>query len=192
MKTRRAICRVEPGDVRRPPIAATVLVLAWGLAGCAGTGDDWDRVKSDIRREFPAVRQMTTDELAERLSGPAEEWPVLIDARSVGEYQVSHLRDAIPASAPGELNRALGGRTDAPVVVYCSVGYRSSALAVRLIENGFTDVYNLEGSIFQWANEGRPVYRDGEIVRAVHPFNENWGRLLDRSLWEDSPLDEPR
>ena len=40
---------------------------------------------------------------------------------------------------------------------------------------------NMEGSIFKWANEGRPVYRDGERVEKVHPYNETWGRLLDKA-----------
>ncbi len=44
---------------------------------------------------------------------------------------------------------------------------------------------NLKGSIFQWANEGRPVVRDGEPVREVHPYDAVWGRLLDRDLRAD-------
>ena len=56
------------------------------------------------------------------------------------------------------------------IVVYCSVGYRSSELAEFLMKTGFTEVYNLEGSIFRWANEGRPVYRAEERVRVVHPL----------------------
>jgi hypothetical protein len=41
-------------------------------------------------------------------------------------------------------------------------------------------VFNLEGSLFQWANEGRPVYRDDVPVQAIHPYDARWGRLLDR------------
>ena len=47
---------------------------------------------------------------------------------------------------------------------------------------GYADVWNLEGSIFQWANGGRPVYRDGRPVEAVHPYNTLWGTLLADSL----------
>jgi hypothetical protein len=39
-------------------------------------------------------------------------------------------------------------------------------------------VQNLEGSIFQWANEHRPLVRDGQRETRVHPYNAVWGRLL--------------
>lgn len=68
------------------------------------------------------------------------------------------------------------------IVVYCSVGYRSSRLARQLRTRGVKNVFNLEGSLFKWANEGRPVYRGSERVQEVHPFDEDWGELLDESL----------
>jgi hypothetical protein len=43
-------------------------------------------------------------------------------------------------------------------------------------------VQNLEGSIFRWANEGRPVYADGMQVDRVHPFDDSWGKLLKEDL----------
>ena len=61
------------------------------------------------------------------------------------------------------------------VVVYCSVGYRSSRLAEELRARGFENVFNLEGSLFQWANEGRPLYRGEERVDQAHPYDEEWG-----------------
>ena len=50
------------------------------------------------------------------------------------------------------------------------------------MKKGYTEVYNLEGSIFAWANEGRPVYRGKERVQVVHPYDKIWGRLLKKSL----------
>ena len=46
---------------------------------------------------------------------------------------------------------------------------------------------NLEGSIFRWAGEGRPVYRDGVRVEQVHPYDDRWGALLPRTLWAYAP-----
>ena len=41
-------------------------------------------------------------------------------------------------------------------------------------------VSNLEGSIFRWSGEGRPlVDPKGKSTRLVHPYNPYWGRLLD-------------
>ena len=70
-------------------------------------------------------------------------------------------------------------------MVYCSVGYRSSILAEKLQDLGFTRVYNLEGSIFKWANEGRPLAQDQTPVQKVHPYNTDWGKLLEKKYHAD-------
>jgi len=64
------------------------------------------------------------------------------------------------------------------MVVYCSVGWRSSALAQRLLKHGVTNVANLEGSAFAWANEGRPLEAAGKPATKVHPYNSTFGKLL--------------
>lgn len=171
-------------------------VFAVLLPGCAHPGDrtpggdarEWEELKQEIRRRFPRAPRLSTEELAERLAGGAEPAPLLLDARAPEEYAVSHLPGAV--SAP-DVETALAAIADAgaqrPVVVYCSVGWRSGDLAQRLRDRGIEEVWNLEGSIFEWANEGRPVVRDGAEVRRVHPYDERWGRFLDRELWAFSP-----
>lgn len=44
-----------------------------------------------------------------------------------------------------------------PIVVYCASGGRSSQAASILAEQGFMEVYNLEGGLYGWQNEGWPV-----------------------------------
>jgi len=140
-------------------------------------------VKGEIREAFPDVNAVTTDELAGWLAVPGREVPVLLDVREPKEYAVSHLRGARRALTETEALEALRGVDKGDrVVVYCSVGLRSARLARVLQTHGFTRVYNLEGSIFQWANEGRPVYREGRPVNKVHPYDERWGKLLNAPL----------
>jgi hypothetical protein len=43
-------------------------------------------------------------------------------------------------------------------------------------------VFNLQGSIFKWANEGRPLIANDRAVHVVHPYNERWGVLLNPQL----------
>lgn len=44
-------------------------------------------------------------------------------------------------------------------------------------------IYNLEGGLFQWANEGREVVdNQGGAIRMVHPYNSFWGKLLNYDL----------
>jgi 3-mercaptopyruvate sulfurtransferase SseA len=67
---------------------------------------------------------------------------------------------------------------DNEVVVYDAIGYRSAELATRLRAAGFTHARCLDGSIFQWANEHRPLVRNGDSVTRIHPYTQFWGRLL--------------
>ena len=141
-----------------------------------------------IAARYPGVRTVTTGALAAELG---DRGPLLLDAREADEYAVSHLpgaRRVDPDASAGSLAAALGGvARDRPVVVYCSVGIRSAGVAERLAAAGFTDVRNLEGSIFRWANEGRPLERGGGAADRVHPYDATWGRLLDPA--RRAPLD---
>ena len=155
----------------------------------------WTTLKM-IRAKFPGVVQLSTDSLQTWLdeSGHAQsghalteqsqsERPLLLDVREKEEYDVSHLKEAVLAASEKEALEVLEGvPSDQPVVLYCSVGYRSSEMAGFLQKRGFDRVYNLEGSIFAWANEGKPVYRGDERVRVVHPYDRVWGKLLKKVL----------
>ncbi len=140
---------------------------------------DWFLVKRALRNQFDDVRWITTQQLADWLANKNRPWPILLDVRTKAEWNVSHIPQARLVEPQSDPKRALAGWSkDAPVVTYCSVGYRSAKAARRLRAEGFTNVQNLEGSIFQWANENRPLVRDDEIVRQVHPSSALWGRLL--------------
>lgn len=163
--------------------AALARFLTWltlaGLYLAPVTAQTWDSLLVTIRRKFPGVRQLSTRELADWLANTNRPAPVLIDARHPREFAVSHLPGARHATSTTAV-RALALPPHQPLVVYCSVGYRSSALAEKLAQAGFTQVANLEGSIFAWANEGRPVFRGTNAVPAVHPYDAKWGQLLDQ------------
>ncbi len=141
----------------------------------------WAEVTRDIRNKFPDVKQLQTDELHSWLSGSISESIFLIDARAKEEFQISHISGArnIPYNSKDPLKYLTNIKPDYPVVVYCSVGFRSSILARKLQTLGFKEVHNLEGSIFKWANEGRPLVQDHTRVHKVHPYNAHWGNLLE-------------
>lgn len=143
---------------------------------------DLESVKAWVREEFPSVHHISAKELAERLES-GESPPVLLDVREEAEYEVSHLPGAIRVAPGSTESPALEGLDhDTPIVAYCSVGYRSSQLVEKLEAMGFTNVVNLEGSIFEWANEGYPLEHDGAPAHAVHPYDADWGKLLREEL----------
>ena len=148
----------------------------------------WEVVKRQIAAKFPEVPSITTAELAGLLADTHAEKPFLIDVRTRAEFDVSHLQDAHhvePDSEPAQLKLAVAKQ--APIVTYCAVGYRSAAFARRLRAAGFINVRNLEGSIFQWANEDRPLVKDGKPVQTVHPYDGFWGSLLKEEKREKIP-----
>jgi rhodanese-related sulfurtransferase len=173
-------------------LAAKIGVLLIGQVGIinetvlvAATKDavTWDGVFAWIQREWPEVPQMSTRELAERIAANNGARPLLIDVRTRQEYEVSHLPGAVWAETPQQIASALREASDGQtVVLYCSVGVRSSKAAATLMRSGRTNVFNLQGSIFQWANEGRTLVANDRAARVVHPYNERWGVLLNLQL----------
>ena len=125
------------------------------------------------------VPTLTPAALAQELAQPAP--PLLLDVRAPAEYQVSHLQgarfvnfDSIATAQFADLPRTQ------PVVVYCSVGVRSERLGERLHALGFQHVRNLYGGIFEWVNEGYPVYDRTGLTANVHPYSAMWSPWLKR------------
>lgn len=85
---------------------------------------------------------------------------VLIDVRSPEE----HLSGQIPGT---DLNidfreikarhREIGAKPGDHIVVYCQSGHRSNIAAETLADLGYTNVYNVSGSMNAWMEAGYPV-----------------------------------
>lgn len=143
----------------------------------------WKRTQRWVQQSFPLVPTISTAELADWLTQEIPT-PIVIDVRRFEEYAVSHLPQAHHARNLEAVEQLIVDQDKAticqtvPIVLYCSVGYRSARLGESLQAAGYP-VLNLAGSIFQWANEGRPlVSADGQMTRQVHPYNWRWKLLL--------------
>lgn len=138
----------------------------------------WEGLQATLEARHPDVPWVTADALSQWLTDTPP--PLLLDARAEAEFRVSHLEGAVRVDPErpdvARLPRPARGRR---VVVYCSVGWRSGDVAAILRGAGWTEVYNLRGGLFAWANAGRAVV--GEGAPRVHPFDATWGRLLDPS-----------
>ena len=177
---------------RRFPTKTVLLVvflLCLGLVSCS-RWLGWQALNAAIRQKFPGVSRIRTPELAAWLDDPRRTPPRLLDVREPAEYEVSHLANAQQVE-PGSDPAALDLPKDQPIVTYCSVGYRSAEYAKKLRQAGFTDVRNLEGSVFAWANEDRPLVEDGHPAQQVHPYNKTWGLLLKPSRRAPVPDAKP-
>jgi rhodanese-related sulfurtransferase len=106
---------------------------------------------------------------------------VYLDAREQKEYAVSHIQGAIPVGYDHfDLQSVQSIPKDQPIIVYCSVGYRSEKVAEKLLKAGFSNVHNLYGGIFEWVNQAHPVVNDTGPTEQVHGFNRTWGVWLRR------------
>jgi rhodanese-related sulfurtransferase len=167
------------------PVAATLsltlLVLAAKPAR-AGT-QDMTGIVERVRAAFPRVPQWSTEEAASRLSAESGDRPLLLDVREPEEFAVSHIPGARNVPPDANVEDVLEGiPADRQILVYCSVGYRSSEFAEHIRAAGHAAVANLEGSIFKWANEARPLVSETGVTRQVHGYDAKWSRYLREDL----------
>jgi len=108
--------------------------------------------------------------------------PVLLDTRAINEFTVSHLLGARWVGYDHfSLNAVRDLPLDTPIVVYCSIGLRSERIGVQLHQAGYTQVRNLYGGIFEWVNEGQPVFTTSDQhTDRVHAYSPAWGIWLKR------------
>lgn len=161
-------------------------MLLSSIGWAAAQGASLPAIERTIVARFD-VPWISTATLAQRLQ--SQEELVLLDVREHAEFEISTIQGARRVNPDAtDLQRYI--QPGRPIVVFCSVGYRSGELGRRLLDAGASRVQNLRGGIFTWANEGRPLARrDGrawEAASQVHPYDENWGQLLRASL--RSPL----
>lgn len=147
---------------------------------------DLERIKSICRGVFPLAKQVSISTLVEWMSTPDSSL-LLIDVRSSEEFAVSQLPGAVNLRNLGEIKEALNRTGATRTVLYCSVGFRSSRLAAQLVGEHPGTIMNLEGSIFEWANRGLPLFQGQLETHKVHPFGKRWEGLLKEGLSEFTP-----
>lgn len=144
-----------------------------------------DGLTRELAGRFSSVESVIPEELERLQSRPGG--LVLLDVREKAEFAVAHLAgagwvapDTTARDLAGRLGAGVAGKT---VVLYCSVGYRSSQVADRvrtaLTALGARRVVNLAGGIFAWHNTGRPLVDGRGATIFVHPYDRKWGRYLD-------------
>lgn len=83
----------------------------------------------------------------------------LLDVRTPGEYRQVRLEGARLIPIDQLLRRIDELPRDRPILVYCTVGARSSQVLRYLASQGYPEVYNLYGGISAWQLRGLPVLK---------------------------------
>jgi rhodanese-related sulfurtransferase len=108
----------------------------------------------------------------------------ILDARESEEYQLSHLPGAVFVGYKNPSFDLVNRPDDMPVVVYCSIGYRSEKIAEILQSKGI-EVYNLYGSIFEWVNKGYALEdQTKHPTFKVHGYNKSWSKWIQNPKYD--------
>jgi len=103
-----------------------------------------------------AIEQVSVDELKQQISNSDLQ---IVDVRRPAEYGNGHVPRALNAPL-AFLDRTIDQLPldkDKPTAVICAGGYRSSAAASLLQQQGFTNLVNVSGGTGAWINAGYPV-----------------------------------
>ncbi len=111
---------------------------------------------------------------------------VLLDARELKEFKVSHLKNAIHVGYDYfDLEKTTSKLADknTMIVVYCSIGIRSEDIAEKLQKAGYKNVFNLFGGIFEWKNKQNIVVDSlNNPTEKVHTFSKEWSLWLKKGI----------
>lgn len=116
---------------------------------------------------------------------------VLLDAREIKEFNVSHIENAINVGFDkfdSKKVTTIIKDKNATIVVYCSIGVRSEKIGEKLLKLGYRNVFNLYGGIFEWKNNGGKVVTNRNIeTDKIHTFNKEWSVYLKKGtkVYED-------
>ena len=105
-------------------------------------------VKNEKKAEY---KKITSDEAKNIM---LTEKPIVVDVRSLEEYNEGHIPNAIsiPLETIGNEAETKLKNKDDLILVYCRSGRRSREAALRLIEKGYTNVIDF-GGIQDWNGE---------------------------------------
>lgn len=84
---------------------------------------------------------------------------IVVDGRNDYEYEIGHFRNAIKPDVknfkefPNWIDETLGDKKDKKILTYCTGGIRCEKLTGLLINQGFKDVYHLEGGIVTYGKD---------------------------------------
>ncbi len=109
---------------------------------------------------------------------------IFLDAREINEYKVSKIKGAKWVGYEDfSLARVNKLDKNSHIIVYCSIGYRSEKITEKLKANGFSNVTNMLGGIFEWVNYNKQlVDSTNRPTKNVHAFNKEWGKWLNGNL----------
>ena len=163
-------------------LLSTLFLLILGSSACAQIPEERPTIMNpDFDQKISHTINFTIPTIGVKETWANRESIVLLDAREEEEYKISHIEKALFIGYKNpDYSKLDALPKDSPIVIYCSIGYRSEKIGEELKKRGFTNLYNMYGSIFEWVNQKYPIVdRNGKITNKLHTYNEKWSQWVD-------------
>lgn len=79
--------------------------------------------------------------------------PVIVDIRDAGAYAQGHISEAILLTDENVDEFIAKTNKDKPILCYCYHGHSSRNAAAFLVEQGFENVYSIDGGYEEWKKQ---------------------------------------
>lgn len=122
----------------------SLIAVALLLAGCSSSS---------------SANNLSVEEFSAKAAEPGV---VTLDVRTPGEFAEGYIQGArlIDFQSGNFENEIATLDKNATYAVYCRSGNRSGQAVKVMQEAGFTNVFNMNGGVIDWANAGLPLVRN--------------------------------
>lgn len=103
-----------------------------------------------------SINHMNSDELIDFIELNDA---ILVDVRTEDEYNSGYIENSLNIDYFSNDFSVNADKLDknTPIILYCRSGNRSSMSANKISKLGFKEIYNLEGGILEWIEEGNAI-----------------------------------
>ena len=77
-----------------------------------------------------------------------DEGAIVLDVRTTEEFNREHIPNAI--NIPLDQIDTVGFDKESTIIVYCQSGLRSKEAIEKMVDLGYTSLYNLDGGLLNW------------------------------------------
>lgn len=143
-------------DSRRWGIGAALVLSVTFLTGCSSAGTDAPAPPAAASQQQPSgVELVSPAGFQQAIEGGAE----LIDVRTPEEFAAGHIEGAVNIDIASSDFATRISQLDPKktYAVYCHSGNRSGVATTQMANSGFTNVYDLDGGIIAWEQDGYPL-----------------------------------
>mgnify|MGYP002335687636 CR=1 FL=1 len=134
--------------------------LKWITILPVGTYQAWDRLQS--RQVSPVDKGFTLEQFQTITINQAQELltkpeVVLVDTRDSLSFSQGHIEGAFPLSNDTVVDFMNETEFEQPILVMCYHGISSQNVAQYLINQGFIEVYSVDGGMEAWRRAELPI-----------------------------------